>query len=135
VRPIEDPMMDQRKIEMGSYLGQWEDESGRDPLVEFISLGTKTYGQKKASGKTTFKNKGVCLKRAHQKLINFDVAKEIYFEGKEVYVPQLVFQCQLSKQVEKKNFIKKISFDQGHLKGELDRETNRLYPFGWNSFS
>ena len=135
VRPIEDPMMDQRKIEMGSYLGQWEDESGRDPLVEFISLGTKTYGQKKASGKTSFKNKGVCLKRAHQKLINFDVAKEIYFDGKEVYVPQLVFQCQLSKQVEKKNFIKKISFDERYLKGELDRETNRLYPFGWNSFS
>src|SRR4029079_8318793 len=76
VRPIEDPMMDQRKIEMGSYLGQWEDESGRDPLVEFISLGTKTYGQKKASGKTSFKNKGVCLKRAHQRSEERRVGKE-----------------------------------------------------------
>lgn len=134
IRPIEDPMKDQRLIEMGNYLGQWEDESSKDPLVGFISLGTKTYGQMFKSGKTTFKCKGLNLKRAHQKLLNYQVAKEIY-NGKEVFIPQMVFSYQFSKGMEKKNFMKKVSFDQDQLKGLLDRRTNRLYPFGWESIS
>jgi hypothetical protein len=131
IRPVEDPMRDQRRIDMGNYLGQWEDESSKDPLVGFISLGTKTYGQKFASGRTTFKCKGLNLKRAHQKLLNYDIAREIYLNGKQVYVPQMVFNYQFSKGMEKKSFLKKSAFEMEQLKGVLDRRTHRLYPFGW----
>jgi hypothetical protein len=120
-------------IPFGNYLGQWEDEykpeDGR--LVGFISLGPKTYGQKFDSGKTKFKSKGVSLKRAHDQIINYEIAKEIYFDNKIVSVPQTVFSYQFSKGIQVRHFEKTIKFNEKELKGKLDRSTHRLYPFGF----
>ena len=124
-------------IPFGNCLGQWEDEY--DPalgrLVGFISLGPKTYGQKFDSGKTTFKSKGVSLRRAHEKIINYEIAKEIYFENKVVSVPQTVFSYQFSKGIHVRRFLKKIQFNEKELKGKLDRSTHRLYPFGFIDYA
>lgn len=122
-------------ISIGNYLGQWENESGDDPLVGFISLGPKSYGQKFASGKTTFKSKGVSLKLAHQSLINYEIAKEIYFDDKIVYIPQTVFSYKFSKGISTRQFLKKISFQEHALKGILNRTNHKLYPFGFNNNS
>lgn len=118
-------------IPIGKMLGQWEPESTHDPLVGFISLGPKTYGQKFRSGKTTFKSKGLSLKRAHKQLINYDVAKKIYFDGVKVYIPQTVFAYKFSKGIYTKRFMKRIEFKESILKGTLDRSNNCIYPFGY----
>lgn len=118
-------------IPIGNFLGQWKNESTEDPLVGFISLGPKTYGQKFQSGKTTFKSKGVSLKRAHEKIINYDVAKEIYFNNKKVNIPQTVFAYKFSKGIYTRRFFKKLEFKESNLKGTLDRSNNCIYPFGY----
>jgi len=120
-------------IPFGNYLGQWEDEYKPDlgRLVGFISLGPKTYGQKYDSGITTFKSKGVSLKLAHEKIINYEIAKEIYFDNKIVYVPQTIFSYQFSKGIHTRKFLKRIQFNESELKGTLDRSTHQLYPFGY----
>lgn len=118
-------------VPLGNHLGQWEDESIGDPLVGFISLGPKTYGQKHASGKTKFKCKGVNLKRAHQKQINYEKAIKIYREGYEVAVPQTVFSYRFGDGIFVKHFLKVIKFNESQLKGKLDRSQHLLFPFGY----
>ncbi len=118
-------------VPLGNFLGQWENESKADPLVGFISVGPKSYGQKFRSGKTSFKCKGVTLKRAHRKYINYESAKEIYFNGAQIDVPQTVFGYQFGKGISTRGFLKTIKFDEKTLKGKLNREDNCLYPHGY----
>jgi hypothetical protein len=128
-----DPREDAKLIKVGKYLGMWENESPNDQPVGFVCIAPKSYGQEYVSGKKNFKCKGVNLKRAHSNLINYDVAKEIYLNGKTVEVPQMVFGYKWGKGISKRNFIKEIKFDERGLKGILDRRTHQLYPFGWES--
>ena len=45
----------QEKLPLGRYLGQFGDEIGGDPIVEFVSGGAKNYGYLTHSGKTKCK--------------------------------------------------------------------------------
>lgn len=122
---------DLNTLQVGNYLGQWEDESKGDPMVGFISLGPKTYGQKHEKGGTKFKCKGVTLKRGHEKLMNYERAKEIYFTGAQVSIPQIGFGYQFGKGISTRGFMKIIKFEEHLLKGKLNREDNCVYPFGY----
>ena len=122
---------DLEKMDIGNYLGQWEDEAKGDPSCEFVATGLKSYSVKHESGKTETKVKGVHLKRAHQKIINHEEMKKILFEGKKVLVPQMVFANKFGRGMKKRNFLKKVEFNAEDQKGIYDPETFRLYPFGW----
>lgn len=45
-------------IPTGTALGEWSDETGGDPVVEFVGLGPKTYAYRTLRGKTCVKSKG-----------------------------------------------------------------------------
>lgn len=116
-------------ITPGDCLGDWEEEPTQ--MVEFVSLGPKTYGQRFADGSSTFKCKGVSLKRAHGDIMNFQVAKKILLEGAIVRVPQMTFDYKLGHGISTRKFVKNLEFKSENLKGNYDPRTTKLYPFGY----
>lgn len=116
-------------ITKGDCLGDWEEEP--TTMVEFVSLGPKTYGQRFADGSSTFKCKGVSLKRAHGDIMNFQVAKKILLENETVNVPQMTFDYKLGHGISTRKFVKSLEFKPENLKGLYDRATTKLYPFGY----
>lgn len=128
VKYIAEP--DGYEIEKGDCLGDWEEEPTE--MTEFVSLGPKTYGQKFADGSSTFKCKGLSLKRSHGEVMNFDVAKRILLENDRADVPQMTFDYKPGKGISTRKFIKTIKFKPEFLKGVYDPVTTKLYPFGYD---
>lgn len=115
-------------IKQGDCLGDWEDEGDS---CEFVALCPKSYGQKGMDGKSWFKCKGVNLKRSHGDIFNFDVAKKVLMEGKQIVVPQMTFDYTLGSGMRTRHYEKLIKFDAGILKGDYNPENYQLYPFGY----
>jgi len=115
------------QIEEGDCLGDWEDEG---PSVEFVALCPKSYGQRPLNGTPWFKTKGVNLRRAHEKIFNFEQAKKILLYGKSIAVPQMSFDYSFTRGIRTRHYDKLIKFDASILKGVYNPANNQLYPFG-----
>jgi hypothetical protein len=119
------------EIAKGDCLGDFEEES-LDRTIEFVSIGLKSYGQMTESGKESFKSKGVCIKRCHKLILNFDIAKKILMEGYVANISQMTFDYTVGKGISKRTYIKEVKFQPHILKGEYDPASYKLYPFGYH---
>jgi hypothetical protein len=116
-------------IQASDCLGEWEDEGN---LLEFVSIGLKSYGLRYANGKPdSFKLKGCCLKRSHKNLINFDSMKEMLFDARKITIPQLSFDYKIGEGIKTRQYLKMVKFDQSILKGDYDEDNYTLYPFNY----
>ena len=115
------------QIAEGDCLGDWEDEG---PSEEFVALCPKSYGQKPTGGTPWFKCKGVNLRRAHEKIFNFEQAKNVLLHGKKIAVPQMSFDYTFTQGIRTRHYDKLIKFDPSILKGKYNPENHQLYPFG-----
>ena len=74
------------EIELGCNLGEWEDEC-KDPdadwLVDFVSLGPKTYAYRTKQGKCVVKCKGVSLDNRTEKKIHMESMKRMLVNKKD----------------------------------------------------
>jgi hypothetical protein len=115
-------------ITEGDCLGDWENEG---MSTEFVALCPKSYGQRPLNGEPWFKCKGVNLRRAHQNLFNFDIAKQLLFDPtKKVYIPQWGFVYKPTEGMVARHFDKVVKFDPKILKGKYNPANHQLYPFG-----
>lgn len=113
--------------------GDWEIdkfEKKHDGIVEFVALGPKTYGLRGKDDYSTFKCKGVSIKRAHKDLLNFSVARDILLYSDVVSLPQYTFTYHLGNNIYAWNYLKDISFNEDQLKGVYDTATRQLWPLG-----
>jgi hypothetical protein len=115
------------QITEGDCLGDWEDEG---PSEEFVALCPKSYGQKPTGGIPWFKCKGVSLRRAHEKIFNFEQAKQVLLYNKRIAVPQMSFDYSFTKGIRTRHYDKLIKFDPTILKGKYNPTNHQLYPFG-----
>jgi hypothetical protein len=119
----------------GDCLGDWEHEKG--DLIEFVSLGPKTYGQhyssypKKEGHYKTFKCKGLNLKRGHKNLMNFDIAVKILKEDMKGRIPQFSMDYSIGQKISARKYIKQIQFQPHLLKGDYDPVTYTVTPYGY----
>lgn len=125
-------------IPEGRYLGEWECETGGLPIVKFVSTGPKcyTYVIKDEQGrlKESSKVKGITLNAYNQTKINFDVMKQLVQGDLE----SVATKCLLFKydRVHNTMITKTIlkQFKQVYEKGEIDPNTWKVYPFGYQQF-
>ena len=67
---------DEQRLPLGRFLGEFTDELGGDPIVEFVSGGAKNYGYLTRSGKTECKVRGFSLNYAAMQKLNYQTMKE-----------------------------------------------------------
>jgi len=114
---------------LGHFLGDWEDEG---TLTEFVSIGLKSYCLRYESKPEAIRLKGLCLKYSHSGIINFEVMKEILTYDDSAFIPQQSFDYKFGHGITIREYLKQVKFDQYILKGDYDRETFTLYPYGYN---
>lgn len=122
------------KIPEGDCLGDWETEDfERDNggISEFVSFGPKSYAIRGGNGKEFLKCKGVSMKLAHEKLLNFDVAKELLFNYRLLALPQFTMDYEKTKGICARKFFKYVRFDKNAVKGIYKESEKRCYPFGF----
>lgn len=117
------------QIKEGDCLGDWEDEG---PSDEFVALCPKSYGQRPRNSIPWFKCKGVNLRRAHEKIFNFEQAKNVLLHNKRIPVPQMSFDYSFTQGIRTRHYDKLIKFDPSILKGIYNPRNHQLYPFGYN---
>ena len=66
----------EQRLPLGRFLGEFTDELGGDPIVEFVSGGAKNYGYLTRSGKTECKVRGFSLNYAAMQKLNYQTMKE-----------------------------------------------------------
>lgn len=140
-------------IEIGKYLGEWEDECGGMPITGFVSTGPKCYALKiknleTGEIKTTTKCKGIPSSNQSNLLINYTSMKNLVIEKlnqpatrppmappihKQIPVECLQFnysnlEGKVTTFMMLKNF--KLSAD----KGNIHRPTSLVYPFGADKY-
>ena len=116
-------------IQASDCLGEWEDEGN---LIEFVSIGLKSYGLRYEDGKPdSFKLKGCCLKRSHKNQINFETMKDMLFDSRKISIPQLSFDYTMGEGIKTRQYLKMVKFDKSILKGDYDEDSTILYPFNY----
>lgn len=108
------------EIPTGSSLGQWEDEC-KDPesdwLIEFVSIGPKSYAYRTHSGKIALKCKGITLTDSVKKQIHVRSMKEIVLDQtrNEVVVhPRRITRDAVFKQLRTVSVDKSVLTEGGH---------------------
>ena len=61
----------QEKLPLGRFLGEFTDELGGDPIIEFVSGGAKNYGYLTRSGETECKVRGFSLNYEAMQHLNY----------------------------------------------------------------
>ena len=121
-----------RNLEIDDVWGSWSEESVSlgNNIEAFVGLGAKSYAIKTKNGKDIVKLKGISLKRAHQKQVNFRNLEELMVQRGKMMVPQMgmPYRIGLGKSIEE--FEKIVQFDPKDLKGYLHTD-NRVYPPGY----
>lgn len=121
-------------IPEGRYLGEWECETGGIPIVKFTSTGPKSYSYITEDGDCVTKVKGITLNSENSSLINYETMKKIaIFEDTQINASALNFSYDRDKGQMKISTIAKI-FKNTYEKGFIDKNTWKVYPFGWNRF-
>jgi hypothetical protein len=124
-------------VPTGDMIGDWEveDVCNRE-IIEFVSWGPKTYGIRCASGDDLIKAKGVSLKRATSKIMNFDIMRDAVLaflnddcDIRKTMIPSTNFVWGFNTgMVTRKNY-KQIMINKNELKGVL--KDGYIYPFGY----
>lgn len=126
-------------VPIGDMVGDWEVEdvgSKHDGIREFVAWGPKTYGLRCGDGYSTVKAKGVSLKRATEKLFNFEVMKQGALEFlengimKSAFIPQTNFSWGVVNGMRTILNLKELAIKKKELKGVL--RDGFMYPFGYN---
>ena len=77
-------------MEVGTGLGQWEDEfDGKDYIEELVVGGAKSYSFKTAygstkKGKVQVKQKGITLDKANDDVVNFETMIDMVLNNKSI---------------------------------------------------
>ncbi len=129
-------------IPEGSLLGEWEvedEDKDNGGIVEFVGMGPKTYGFKCLNGYSKVKAKGISLNLACSDLVNFDVMKSLVVShlstgetSRIVNVPQTNFIWNFARGMTTYRMLKQLKFNHSEMKGDLDRETGYIVPFGFS---
>jgi len=132
---LKDP--DHYNIPQGDLWGQWSVEkfdTKNGGIKTFIGLGPKSYAMEACNGKTMFKCKGVSIKLAHEKLLNYETMKKLvldFLEEKKkssTWIPQVNFVYRVGHQMVTWKSLKEVTFKPEELKGYL-HENGVLYPY------
>lgn len=130
---------DLENIETGDMVGDWEVEdicTSHGYITEFVGWGPKTYGIRCSDGYESIKAKGVSLKRATDKIFNFETMKTgvLSFlknssEPEKIFVPQTNFVWSFLTGMKTVFNLKEIGIRRSELKGILNNGI--IYPFGY----
>ncbi len=127
-------------IPEGDLLGEWEVEDidkQNGGIAEFVGLGPKTYAIRTfENDKTVVKAKGLSLRHATGKLVNFKTMRGLVFEQirnnharQKIKVPQTSFVYTPEGDMRTYKFLKDLKLDKANLKGKLVGPY--LYPYGY----
>ena len=139
---IYDP--EEYNIPQGSLLGEWEVEDEdrmNGGIREFVGMGPKTYGFKCDNGYTKVKAKGISISLASSTLVNFPMMKTIVCEHlrgripRNVLVPQTNFVWSHSRGIRTYRMLKELKFNFSDMKGNLNRQTGFIEPFGYSNIN
>lgn len=122
----------------GEILGEWSEEKiSKRGIVEFVSLGPKTYALKTRDGDTSFvKAKGLCLNHSNSKQVNFNVmkrmAEDFVEQGRQklVKVNQTNFIYSHNKGMRTRHSLKDFKINPNELKGVFNPDDGYIWPFG-----
>ena len=125
-------------IPLGRYLGEWEDETGGDPITKFASTGPKCYSYivQRADGtqKSATKVKGITLNSENARLIDYQAMKDIVTKTvDQIAARSLLFNYDRNRGT----FITKTTakvFKMTYNKGEVDESDWKVYPFGHHRY-
>ena len=130
----------QEKLPLGDYLGQFTDETGGDPIVEFCSGGTKNYGYLTRGGKVDCKVRGFTLNYETKQVLNYETMKENILKELDepleharktvITIPDYFERNQVTKKIKLTERKKKyqLVFD----KRVIDPATRSSTPYGYN---
>lgn len=123
-------------IPVGDILGDWEEEDiSKQGIAEFVAIGPKSYGLKTFTNETIVKVKGVSCKRAHSKILNFEVMVNLIKEHLQnrypiLNIPQMNFNYGYGQGIVTTYSNKQISFQPENLKGDIAPNL-LVYPKGY----
>lgn len=131
----------QVNLPLGNLLGQFTDELGGNPIVEFVRGGAKNYGYLTRSGKTECKVRGFSLNYAVLKKLNYETMKQNILNelddlqerrNIEIVTSNFFENNQSTKCVRVIERVKcyRLVFD----KQVIDRTTRKSYPYGYSWF-
>jgi hypothetical protein len=124
----------QYNIPEGRFLGEWECETAGVPIIKFTSTGPKSYSYITNEGECVTKVKGITLNSENSGLINYETMKKIAtFESDEIKASALNFSYDREKGKMKIGSLVKV-FKNTYEKGFIDKNTWKVYPFGWTRF-
>ena len=124
-------------IPISDFWGGWEAEHTN--ITKFVGIGPKTYAfTKEVDGKEVeiFKCKGLYIKRAHKKIVNYKVMAEMNRKtletgiSQQVLVPQTSFVWNETNYLQTRNMIKHLNFSLNGFKGVVDKN-GYVYPYGY----
>jgi hypothetical protein len=132
-------------IPKGNIIGDWEEEGVSEiGITGFVGIGPKSYAMKlaavdKKSGiDELVKTKGISQKRATQKILNYDIMKDMVFKALDtgetsmVKVPQTLFHYKMGRGIQVMTVPKVFQFSINDQKGKLD-EHGFIYPLGYSA--
>ncbi len=134
----------QYNIPEGSLLGDWEVEdidSKNGGIAEFAGIGPKTYAVRTFENEQTLvKAKGLSLKHATGKLVNFNSMRRLVMNQirdgnsrERIRVPQTSFVFTVDAEMRTYRYLKDLRLDKSALKGRLVGPY--LYPYGYQDAS
>lgn len=136
---VYDPLL--YNIPESDVWGSWSVEkfdTKNGGIREFVGLGPKSYGMKAENGENYIKVKGLCLRRAHEKLLNFEIMKKTVLDYMQttrissISIPQFNFNYKIGTGIQTTHSFKKFMFQPSQLKGQL--VDGVLYPFGYTDW-
>lgn len=122
----------QYDIPVGKYLGEWADECKGVPMTRFVALGPKSYAYELANGETHTKVKGITLSAQNQEVVTIDTMLDLLL-GKidQIKTQTVMFQYDRETGIMFTRDCAK-TLTETPRKGDLDRDSWIVYPFGWN---
>jgi hypothetical protein len=121
-------------IPEGKFLGEWECETDGVPITSFVSTGPKCYSYITADNDAVTKVKGFSLNSKNAAVINFNTMKKLVLgELDGVIAETLQFAYSMDNGQITVNKIEKF-YKNTYEKGFIDKNSWKVYPFGWTSF-
>lgn len=117
---------DKYNIPIGKYLGEWEDETGGKPIVQFVSTGPKTYAYAVLEDEETVDDAKLeqCLKDG----------EEFWVSGDGLTMRRLKYKCKSKGFSQSYHNQSKVNFKQLHrlLIGDIETIKTCSIKFNWN---
>lgn len=125
------------QVRCGEYLGDLTDELGNgDYIVEFVSVGPKSYAYRTFKGKVCVKVKGISLTRTTLDIVNFESIKKMVYDPSHVVLTKpLKFIIGKDHNIETKKYESnegkkfRLTMNKRHVEYDESNEFVRTYPF------